>query len=97
MNRIDHFLWILSEECNEVGQRASKAARFSLEEVQGSQTYNNAERIMHEWADLVGVMEKLIEEGAVKYPDDFAERVATKKSRIEQFLKLSKANGRLEG
>lgn len=86
MDRTEHILINLMEECGEVAQRASKAARFSLGEIQPGQPYTNAERIMHEWADLNGMMEKCIEEGLVKWPDDFAQRVMEKKQRFEKFL-----------
>lgn len=96
MNRAQHFLWILAEECAEVAQRASKASRFSLEEIQEGQLLNNAERIMVEYADLVATMEKLLEEGVVEYPNNFQEMVDRKKDRIEQFLLLSAKQGTLD-
>lgn len=96
MKRVQHFLWILAEECAEVAQRASKASRFSLEEIQEGQALNNAERIMVEYADLVATMEKLVEEGAVAYPTNFQEMVTRKKARIEKFLLLSAKQGTLD-
>lgn len=96
MNRTDHLLWNVAEECAEVAQRASKAARFGLTEIQAGQPFTNAERIMHEYADLVGVMERLIEEGVLGWPEDFTDRVAGKKSRFEKFLIISKEHGRLD-
>lgn len=96
MNRSQHFLWILAEECAEVAQRASKASRFSLDEIQEGQTLNNAERIMVEYADLVATMEKLLEEGVVTYPNNFQEMIERKKDRIEKFLLLSAKQGTLD-
>lgn len=96
MTRADHFLWILAEECAEVAQRASKAARFSLDEIQPGQEYSNAERIMHEYADLVGTMNQMIVDGTLKYPKDWDARVQAKGPRIEQFLKRSAEHGRLD-
>lgn len=96
MNRVDHILWNITEECDEVSQRVSKSARFGLNEVQPGQNYDNAERIMHEFADLLGAMELLEDEGLIKYPSDFRALIDRKKSRFEKFLKISFQQGRLD-
>jgi hypothetical protein len=93
MNRVEHLLTILSEECAEVSQRATKALRFSLSEVQPGQDFTNAQRIMHEWADLAGTLDLLIAEGHLKFPADFIERCEQKKSNIEKFLRRSAEHG----
>ena len=89
MNRTDHLLWILAEECAEVAQRASKAARFSLKEAQPDQPYTNAERIMHEYTDLMAAIEMLIDEGHLKFPGDIFQRVEKKKAQVEKFLPVA--------
>lgn len=96
MNRLDHLLWNVAEECAETAQRASKAARFSLLECQPGQPFNNAERLMHEYADLVGVMQMLVEEGHINLPADFVERIEAKKARFQKYLGRSKENGTLD-
>jgi len=96
MNRVDHLLWTLAEECAEVAQRASKAARFGLEEVQPGQEFTNAERLMHEYADLVGILSLLVEEGVLKFPKDYGQRVLDKAGRFNKFLERSKEHGRLD-
>lgn len=60
MNRTEHLLWVLAEECAEVAQRASKAARFGLDEVQPGQALTNEERLWQEMCDLCAVGEMLI-------------------------------------
>ena len=50
--RVREILEILHEECNEVGQRISKAQRFGLDEIQEGQSLTNAERIAIEVGDL---------------------------------------------
>lgn len=47
------------EECNETAQRASKAIRFGLTEVQPGQQLTNAQRIVYEFNDILAVMELL--------------------------------------
>ena len=59
MNTTEHLLTILGEECAEVAQRASKAARFGLTEVQPGGTQNNARMIEREMGDLMAVFEML--------------------------------------
>jgi len=64
MTRNEHLLTIAAEECAELAQRLSKASRFGLEEVQPDTDKNphrwtNRERILREYADLIGVLEML--------------------------------------
>jgi NTP pyrophosphatase (non-canonical NTP hydrolase) len=94
MQRTGHLLWVLAEECAEVAQRASKAARFGLTEVQPGQSHSNAERVMHEYADLVAAVEMLIEAGAL--PDlDLAAMKAAKKAKVARYLAYSQTCGTL--
>lgn len=95
MNRVEHLLWVLAEECNEVAQRASKAARFGLQEVQPGQGLSNAERIMGEYADLQAAVEMLIEEGALP-EGDLRRQIDMKKAKVEKFLLYSAECGTLE-
>lgn len=92
MNRVEHLLTKLSEECNEVGQRASKAALFGLHEVQPGQQLNNADRIVEEYADMLGVMEMLVEEGHIAMPD-LTSRKEAKKAKVEKFILYAKQCG----
>ena len=59
MNEIEHLLTILSEECAELAQRASKAARFGVMEVQAGQEETNATRLLREFYDVVAMMDML--------------------------------------
>jgi len=42
LNRAEYLLSVLAEECCEVAQRATKAQRFGLREIQPDQPFNNA-------------------------------------------------------
>jgi NTP pyrophosphatase (non-canonical NTP hydrolase) len=94
MNRQEHLLTILGEECAEVAQRASKALRFGLGEVQPGQELTNAERIEGELTDLFSVVEMLVDEGhlVLKNRQDAA---AAKRAKVEKFLRLSEQLGTL--
>lgn len=89
MTRLEHLLWILSEECDEVGQRASKAARFGLAEVQPGQPFSNAWRIRQEFGDLIAAYEML----GIEMPSRV--EIEEKKIKVEKFLKYSAECGTL--
>ena len=88
-------LTLLQEECNEVAQRATKAIRFGIDEIQEGQLHTNAERIIYEFNDLVAVMELLNGHGLIS---DFYDRVAIqeKKKKIAKYLNYSRECGTLE-
>lgn len=96
MNRREYLLWLISEECNEVGQRASKAARFALSEVQPGQPLSNAERIVQEWYDLSAVMEMIFDEELLAEWPNAREVIEAKKAKIEKFMGYSQTCGTLE-
>ncbi len=96
MTRTDHLLVCLAEECNEVAQRASKALRFGLDEIQPGQPLSNAERIKQEFVDLLAVWAMLCGSGACEHvsPSD-QEAISAKKEKVETFLWYSAGRGRL--
>lgn len=61
----ENLLVCLSEECDEVSQRACKAIRFGVDEVQEGQELSNAERIVYEFNDLFAVMEMILDRGLI--------------------------------
>lgn len=93
MNRLEHLLTQLGEECAEVAQRASKAARFGIMEVQPGQDMNNARRITNEVEDMIGVVELLQAEGVLPQPD--RSRINAKKEKIEKYLRYARECGTL--
>lgn len=95
MTRVEHLLAILVEECCEVGQRATKALRFGLQEVQSGHDYGthytNAYRILEEYADLAVAVELLVEEGYLPKlgTEAAAALFARKRERIEKYYRYS--------
>ena len=59
MTREQYYLTCLAEESVEVAQRADKAVRFGLEEVQPDQPLTNRQRLEQELGDLLGVCDML--------------------------------------
>lgn len=95
MNRTEHLLEVLSEECAEVIQRVSKANRFGLEEIQPGQTFTNAQRICQEICDLYAVVEMLEDCGALKGVVD-VDHIQAKKAKVEEFMEYARQCGALD-
>jgi hypothetical protein len=87
MDRAEHLLVILMEECAEVQKIASKALRFGLDnrdpEVPDSAT--NAEEITKQCADLIAVLSMLTDEGLLTQVTDLID-IETKKEKVEYWL-----------
>lgn len=95
MNRREHLLTCLSEECAEIGHRVSKALRFGLDDVRSGQGLTNRERIAEACRDLVAVVNILVEEG-VLCPSHMAvsqAQIDAKRARIERSMEISRREG----
>lgn len=89
MTRDEHLLWILAEECAEAMQRASKAARFGMDEVEPGQELPNHERLIYELNDIAAV-------AAMIAPAWMNERlIEQKRDKVERFLIYSQECGTL--
>ena len=92
MTKTELLLTILAEECAETAHRASKAIRFTPEEIQDGQNLTNAERIKYEFNDIVAVMEILQEqEFFTSIVDRFA--IERKKDKLRQYMEYSESLG----
>lgn len=92
MTETQYLLDVLSEECNEVAVRASKAIRFGLEEIQPGQELTNAQRLALELDDLYGAIELLNE----KHPGTYIpnrDNINAKKVKVAKFIKYSEQCG----
>jgi hypothetical protein len=94
MTRKEHLLTIAAEEACELGQRITKALRFSLEEIQPGQELTNAERIMEEYHDLFAMFQMLHREGFIDGTIN-GDRCMKKISQVEKYLEYSKHLGTL--
>ena len=96
MNRQEHLLSIVAEECAEVAQRASKALRFGLYETQPDQALNNWERIMYEFADLCAALELTRPDSTIdELVDSLRPAINAKRAKVEKFLAYSATCGTL--
>lgn len=83
MNRDEHLLVILAEECAEVAKETSKALRFGMGEVMPGQSLNNRERILRELNDLWAVVEML----DLQHVDRDA--IERKKIKVHEFMRYA--------
>ena len=88
MNRVEHLLTKLMEECAEVAQEASKAAIFGLAEVMPGQPLTNRERVLKELNDLWAVCEML----GLQVVDRAA--IEAKKAKVEKYMDYARKIGR---
>ena len=96
INRAEHLLICVAEECNEVAQRVSKALRFGLTEVQAGQNRTNAERIMDEFADLTTVLAMLAENDHLDFDTPNIEtKMKAKVAKIEKYMTIAREQGTL--
>jgi hypothetical protein len=93
MNRSEHLLTCLAEECAEVGQRVSKALRFGLAEVQPGQPLNNAQRIAAEVKDVLSVAAILERHGLLTDYLPTAGEIGAKEAKIERFMTIAREQG----
>lgn len=99
MNRLDHLLVILMEECGELAQDTAKALRFGIYEQRDLPT-SNLERMQKEYNDLLAVVAMINEElchggASTGLCHDVMMRDA-KRAKVEKYLEYSGELGRLE-
>lgn len=103
LTREEYLLVKCAEEAVEVAQRADKALCFGLGEVQAHigqnpERFNNAERLVGEIVDLLGVIDLMVREGLIVMPGPakLQELKLAKQSKIEHYMNVSRAQGCLE-
>jgi len=93
MNRMEHLLSILGEECSEVAQMTSKSNRFGLTG-QRDMPASNAERLRVEINDVLAVARMVEAEGNINLEADEA-LIKEKQEKVEKYLLYSKELGTL--
>jgi hypothetical protein len=96
MNRLQYLLGKLAEECNEVGQRCSKAMQFGLDEVQELQHLTNKERLELEFNDILVIALLLHDEFGFNNRRLTSSYIEVKKAKIEKYYLYSKSLGMVE-
>lgn len=94
MNRREHLLVCLAEECVEVGQAVCKALRFGLTDSPPGGGLRNDEYIVHELHDVFAILELLTECGALDR-GHYGTAIKEKKAKVEQFMQYAEQRGTL--
>jgi len=94
MNREEHLLTILGEECAELIQEASKAKRFGIDEQRDLST-SNRERMQKEFNDVLAMIEMLNDFYRDNVFSTDATLIRLKKIKVEKYLQYSKECGTL--
>jgi len=86
MNKTEHLLSCLAEECAEVIKCCTKAQRFGLSSVYGDKS--NAERLRQEIIDLYGAIQTVFEHEVLEPFNmlDIADEVQAKVKKIERHM-----------
>lgn len=96
MNKTEHLMVTLSEECAELSKEISKALRFGLDDKEPGQDLTNREKIVNEFNDLFSVMNMLKEYGIF---DDkrllTIEAIENKKNKVLKYMKYAESVGTL--
>ena len=95
MNLLQHYLLKLSEECNEVGQMASKCMQFGLMEKHPDLNENNLQRLHMELDDLNAIVEILNYRFNFDYKPN-KDRISKKKAKVQKYLDYSHKLGTVE-
>jgi hypothetical protein len=84
MNRLEHILVTLMEECSELQKVTAKALRFGLHDKENRVSDTNLKKMIYEYSDIVGTVKKLNQEGVnIRYDKAMTQ---AKMKRIEEFL-----------
>jgi predicted house-cleaning noncanonical NTP pyrophosphatase (MazG superfamily) len=82
-------LTILIEECAEIQQRATKALRFGLDEIQPGQPFTNKYRLGSEVGDLMEVVQRCLA-ATVLRETAIEEGRVHKKKQLDKYMQTEK-------
>ncbi|MDE3075799.1 MAG: hypothetical protein KGJ86_10255 [Chloroflexota bacterium] len=96
MNRTEHLLTVLAEECVEVAKEVSKALRFGLDDTAplppNSGAVRNRLRIAEELGDVLAMVNWLVDENIIPQPVPNP----LKRPRVKHFMQHARTTGALE-
>ena len=96
MNKTEHLLTCLMEECAEIQKAAAKALRFGLDDhAPDEPEVTNGENIAFECIDLFAVIEMLEEMGVIPQLPK-SELVMQKKDKVLKYMKYAEERGTIE-
>lgn len=96
MNKNEHLLIVLAEECSETAQAVSKALRFGLKDGQPGRATTNAQEIEKEFIEAQAVRDMLRDYGVITQPSQAKEIYDDKQRRVKEWMEYAKSVGALE-
>jgi hypothetical protein len=97
MNKTEHLLTCLIEECAEIQKSAAKALRFGLDNNAPNSDSTNADDISTEIYDLIAVIEMLKEENIIPSINTKESKslINMKKEKVKKYMNYAKERGTL--
>lgn len=95
MNKTEHLLTCLAEECAEVGQAAAKALRFGIDDMPPNGGLPNNEYIVREMNDVLAIIELLRGHGIELNGIGYRVAIDEKKAKVERFMEYAEERGTL--
>src|SRR5690606_37793985 len=105
MNIQEYLITSLNEEASEVAQQASKTLRFGIDDVYTTvkedgghilhDSPSNRFRLIEELNDLMGIVELLVEQGALPADWMSRDRIKAKKKKVIRYMKYAREVGSL--
>ena len=94
INRTQHLLTCLIEECSEIQKDACKSLRFGLDDMNPRTEVKNRQAIAMEINDLLAIVE-MLEEDSIVDLDLIGDRKAidSKKVKVEHYMEYAKQQG----
>jgi len=95
MNKTEHLLTCLIEECSEIQKAAAKALRFGLDDHAPDDSTTNSESISREAIDLIAIIEMLEERNIIPSLRT-SELIQLKKDKVIRYMKYAQERGTLD-
>jgi hypothetical protein len=96
MNKTEHLLVCLAEECAEIQKAVAKALRFGLDDGEPGGNTTNAQDIVKECCDIVAVIELLEEAGIIEKMGTI-QAIEAKKAKVRDYMGYAEWRGTLMG
>ena len=96
MNRNEHLLTTLAEECAEIQKAVSKALRFGLKDGYPGTDRTNAQDIAREYVDQVAVVDMCRDAGILVQPGESKAMYDAKKIKVRHYMEYAKTTGALQ-
>ena len=94
MNKTEHLLVCLAEECSEITKSVAKALRFGLDDGYPGTNETNLDNIIDEINDLYGVINMLVDAGIPLHQN--TGKIQSKINRVNKYMQYAVDRGTLQ-